>query len=352
MIKMNRRSRIIKRIVLSFAIIMLVMMASAPPLRSDQESDLASTETEASDLQVDPALPAYQPKSILSGRLRSVGSDTMDRLMQSWEKKFKQWHPDLQIFHEGKGSGTAVINLVEELSDIGPMSRLLADEEIRQFQSKFGYPPVQVGVAIDAVAVYVHPNNDLSRLGLSLYELDAIFSSTRKRGYPKDLSNWGQLDLTGDYADATISVYSRNKISGTYHFFRAHILNKGEYKSTNHELIGSAAVIQSVANDPFGIGFSGIGYNTAAVKTVPLRLDHLSPGYGPDPEHVCSGQYPLARMLFLTINYRDGDRLKPLQYEFLRFVLSSEGQEIVVKQGFYPLNAMMTREQLSLIGIR
>jgi phosphate transport system substrate-binding protein len=148
------------------------------------------------------------------------------------------------------------------------MSREMKADESNKFEQKFGYKPTVVRVALDALAVYVHKDNPIQ--SLTLQQVDAIFSSTRKSGAPSDITTWGQLGLTGEWAGKAISLYGRNSASGTYGYFKEHALAKGDYKATVKEQPGSAAVVQGVSADLGGIGYSGIGYKTSEVRAVPI----------------------------------------------------------------------------------
>jgi phosphate transport system substrate-binding protein len=292
-------------------------------------------------------IATYQAETVLSGRLRSVGSDTMDHVMQLWEKDFQHTHGNLRFFHEGKGSSTAIPALIEGQSDFGPMSRAVKDKEAAEFAARHGYPPTVFRVAVDALAVYLHPSNPLATSGLTFEQLDAIFSSTRTRGHAEDITTWGQLRLTGEWANAPIQVYSRNSASGTYGFFKEHVLNKGDYKTTNRELVGSEAVVAAVAADKFAIGYSGIGYKTADVATAPLAVKAGERMFPAEGQYTYSGQYPLARFLYLTINRAPGSTPSDLQREFLRYIYSHEGQDKVTEAGFFPLSPEIVAVELA-----
>jgi phosphate transport system substrate-binding protein len=299
---------------------------------------------------VDAALTPYRAVQTVSGPLRSVGSDSMDRLMQLWEAEFKKTHAEIAIRHEGKGSGTAMPALMKGLCDLGPMSRPVTAEEVASFDQRFDHPPTQVRVAVDALAVLVHPSNPIAKTGLSFQQLDAIFSSTHKRG-SEDIVTWGQLGLTGQWADAPIAVYSRNKASGTYVFFREHVLNKGDYKTTNQELSGSEEVIKAVASDPFAIGFCSVGYVTPEVAAAPLSAAAGQSVIAPSRETAYSKQYPLARYFYLTVNYGPEQPLTPQVQEFIRFVLSRDGQTSVASEGLFPISATLAHEEMVKINL-
>jgi len=305
---------------------------------------------EADPLAIDPALPDYKPQTKLTGRLRSVGSDTMDKVMEYWGEEFATYH-NIRLFHEGKGSSSAPPALSEGLSDVGPMSRSIKETEITLINQKFGYNPTQLITAIDALAVYVHPTNPLVQRGVTLPELDAIYSSTRKLGYPRDAKTWGDIGLTGNWGSRPIEVYSRNKVSGTYGYFNKVALGKGDYKTTNREMVGSAQVVAGVEASPYAIGYSGIGYKTPGVAVVPIAKGPGQPAYLPEPKHAYSGDYPIARPLFITIVNKPGTPLSDLHREFIRYVFSKQGQEQIKRDGFFPIDAGVAREELRKVGI-
>ena len=302
-------------------------------------SSLMATVTNAI---VDPDLPEYKPVSGVSGNLDSIGSDTLNNLMTLWAESFQAIYPNVNIQIEGKGSSTAPPALIEGTSQLGPMSREMKSSEEDKFEEKFGYKPFQIGVALDALAVFVHKDNPVN--GLSLTQVDGIFSSTLKRG-GQPLESWGQLGLGGDWAARSISSYGRNSASGTYGFFKDVALLKGDYKSSVKEQPGSSAVVQGIGSDLYGIGYSGIGYKTSGVKVLSLSVDGDN-HFEPSLENCLSGDYPLARLLYVYINKNPVEKLDTLTKEFLKFVLSREGQEIVVKDGYYPLPATIVKQYI------
>src|SRR5499427_3839825 len=231
--------------------------------------------TPAQSIRVDPAIAAYKSVSGVSGSLSSVGSDTLNNVMTLWSETFRKFYPGVKVQVEGKGSGTAPPALIGGTAQLGPMSRQMKSSELDGFEKKYGYKPTEVKVAVDTIAVWVHKDNPIK--SLSLEQVDAIFSKTRRGGYKEDIRTWGQLGLTGEWANKPISLYGRNSVSGTYGFFKEHVLKNGDYKNEVKEQPGSAAVVQSVSVDKYGIGYCGIGYKTAGVKAVPLALKAGSP---------------------------------------------------------------------------
>ena len=288
---------------------------------------------------VDKSIQPYKKTSGVSGSVSSVGSDTLNNLMTFWAEGFRKQYPNVKIQIEGKGSGTAPPALIAGTAQLGPMSRAMKPTEIDEFEKKYGYKPTPVRVAVDGLAVYVHKDNPLTHL--TLPQVDAIFSSTRKGGHTSELRTWGDLGLKGEWATRPISLYGRNSASGTYGYFKEHALFKGDYRDTVKEQPGSAAVVQGVTEDRYAMGYSGIGYRTSGVKSLKLAEKDGTPFIDDSPENVLSGKYPLSRFLFIYVNAAPGKPLDPLVREFLKFVLSREGQETVVKDGYMPLPPMI-----------
>ena len=298
----------------------------------------------AQAVKVDPQVAAYKATSGVSGNLKSIGSDTMNNEMTLWAETFYKFYPNVKIEIEGKGSATAPPALTAGTAHFGPMSRSMKDAEIDAFEKQYGYKPTSVRTSLDALAVFVHKDNPIK--SLTLQQVDAIFSKARRGGYPKDIKTWGDLGLTGEWADKPISLYGRNSASGTYGYFKEHALFNGDYKDQVKEQPGSSSVVQGVASDKYAIGYSGIGYKTADVRAVPLAAKEGGTPYPAELKAVYSGDYPLARYLFLYVNKKPGANLDPLRLEFIKFVLSKEGQEVVIKDGYLPLPKNIVAEEL------
>jgi phosphate transport system substrate-binding protein len=298
-------------------------------------STLAFGVASAQAVKVDTDIQPYKKASGVSGNLSSIGSDTLNNLMTLWAEGFKKSYPSVNIQIEGKGSSTAPPALISGTAQLGPMSRLMKSEEIDAFEKKYGYKPTAVRVAVDGLAVFVNKDNPVK--SLTLPQVDAIFSKTRKGGGAEDITTWGQLGATGEWASKPISLFGRNSASGTYGYFKEHALYKGDYKDTVKEQPGSAAVVQGITADKYAMGYSGIGYKTSDVKSLALATKEGAPFFADDPENVYAGTYPLARFLYVYVNRAPGKPLDPLVRQFLEFVLSKEGQEIVVKDGYLPL---------------
>jgi phosphate transport system substrate-binding protein len=289
-------------------------------------------------------LPEYQRVSGVSGTLSSIGSDTLANLMTLWTEEFKRQYPNVTIQVQAAGSSTAPPALTEGTASFGPMSRAMKDREIESFESRYGYKPTVFRVAIDALAVYLHKDNPLK--ALTLPQVDAIFSVTRRCGHEGNLQTWGQLGLTGSWANRPIQLYGRNSVSGTYGYFKETALCSGDFKNSVNEQPGSASVVQAVSSSLNGIGYSGIGYVTSGVRAVPLAEFEDAPAVEATAENAISGDYPLSRYLYIYVNKRPGSPLPPLEQEFLKLVLSRIGQEVVGKDGYIPLSARLVDREL------
>ena len=307
---------------------------------------VACVSAQAEKVEVDPGVAAYVQTSGVTGNVNSIGSDTLNNLMTLWAEGFKKEYPNVKIQIEGKGSSTAPPALIEGTAQLGPMSRPMKSSEIDEFEKKFGYKPTGVPVAVDALAVFVNKDNPVK--GLTMKQVDGIFSSSRKSG-GEEITTWGQVGLTGEMANKPISLYGRNSASGTYGFFKDEALAKGDYKATVKEQPGSSAVVQGIASDISAIGYSGIGYKTSDVRAVPLG-EEAGKFVEADYENCLSGEYPLARFLYVYVNKKPGQPMDKLTLEFLKYVLSKQGQEVVIKDGYFPLPKQNMDEVLATLS--
>jgi phosphate transport system substrate-binding protein len=301
----------------------------------------------SAQVQVDPGLTPYKATSGVSGNISSVGSDTLNNLMTFWAEQFAKYYPNAKVQIEGKGSSTAPPALIGGTAQLGPMSREMKGSEIDQFEKKYGYKPVGLRTSVDALAVFVNKDNPIKCM--SMAQVDAAFSKSRRRGAKDDIATWGQLGLTGEWANKPISLYGRNSASGTYGFFKEHTLKNGDYKDSVKEQPGSASVVQGVTVDRFAMGYSGIGYATAGVRAVPLTEKDGGKCIEATADNAYSGSYPLARFLYVYVNKAPGKPLDPLVREFARLMLSREGQLAVVKDGYFPIPAQVAKEELGKV---
>ncbi|MDG6777467.1 phosphate ABC transporter substrate-binding protein PstS family protein [Thiomicrorhabdus sp. zzn3] len=297
---------------------------------------------------VDADLPTYEKVSGVSGNLNSVGSDTLANLMTLWAEEFKRNYPNVNIQIQAAGSSTAPPALTEGTSNVGPMSRKMKSKEETAFEKKWGYKPTPIAVAIDALAVYVNKDNPIK--GLSIPQVDAIFSSTRKCGHATDITTWGEAGVEGALAAKSIQIYGRNSVSGTYGYYKKKALCKGDYKSSVNEQPGSASVVQSVSASINAIGYSGIGYKTAGVKAVPLTKKEGGKFIEATNENALNGTYPLSRLLYVYVNKAPNKQVEPVVKEFFKLVLSKSGQQVVEKDGYIPLPAKVAAKELAKLN--
>lgn len=296
----------------------------------------------------DVALMPYKRVSGISGNLSSVGSDTLANLMTYWAEEFKRRYPNVNIQIQTAGSSTAPTALVEATAQIGPMSRMMKTKEVEAFEQEYGYKPTAIKVAVDALAVFVHEDNPLK--GINFEQLDAIYSRTLRCGGLEPINQWGQLGLTGSWQNRGIQLFGRNSVSGTYGYFKKRALCRGDFRNNVNEQPGSASVVQSVSTSLNAIGYSGIGYKTTGIKAIPVARegdDYVEATI----ENSVNGRYPLSRFLYVYVNKHPNKPLAPMEGEFLRFILSSDGQKIVQKDGYIPLPVAVVEQNLAKLGL-
>ncbi len=296
---------------------------------------------------VDAAIKPYAKTSGVTGNLNSIGSDTLNNLMTLWAEGFKAQYPNVNIQIEGKGSSTAPPALIEGTAQLGPMSREMKATEIDAFEKKYGYKPTEIKVSVDSLAIFVHKDNPIK--GLSMPQVDSIFSSTFKAG-GKDMTKWSDVGVTGALASRAMSLYGRNSASGTYGYFKEHALAKGDFKATVKEQPGSSSVVQGIGSDLAGIGYSGIGYKTSEVRALPLAAKEGGKFVEANYENCLSGDYPMARFLYVYINKKPGAPADKLIQEFVKFIQSKEGQQVVVKDGYFPLPSAIATEEIAKVA--
>ncbi|KIV73472.1 phosphate ABC transporter substrate-binding protein (PhoT family) [Pseudomonas sp. SLBN-26] len=309
----------------------------------------AGVATASAVAAVDPSIPSYTKTTGVSGNLSSVGSDTLANLMTLWAEAYKREYPNVNIQIQAAGSSTAPPALTEGTANLGPMSRKMKDVELQAFEQKYGYKPTAVPVAVDALAIFVHKDNPIK--GLTMQQVDAIFSANRLCGGKSNIKTWGELGVTGDLADKPIQLFGRNSVSGTYGYFKEEALCKGDFKANVNEQPGSASVVQSISQSLNGIGYSGIGYKTSSVKTVALAKKEGGEFVEDNEQNALNGSYPLSRFLYVYVNKAPNKPLAPLEAEFIKLVLSQQGQQVVVKDGYIPLPAKVAEKAMKDLGL-
>lgn len=290
--------------------------------------------------------PDYAVVPGVAGRVTSVGSDTMANLMAFWAQGFQYYYPQVKFQIQAAGSSTAPPALIEGTATIGPMSRDLKDSEIDDFIKRHGYPPVVLKVAMDAIAIFVERRNPLK--GLTLAQVDALFSETRFCGAPQSITSWAQLEVFGDAFTTPIRLYGRNSVSGTYGLFKSMALCDGDFRLDINEQPGSSSVILSVASSRGAMGYAGFGYKTAGVRAIPIgqTMEQLVPLTN---DTVRNEEYPFARYLYLVVNKAPDKSLPTLEREFLLFVLSAQGQQQVQRDGYFAVRDDVLIRQRRLI---
>lgn len=303
---------------------------------------VAGAHAQGSEL-LDPELPTYRPAQGVAGSLKSVGSDTMNNLMTFWAELLQKQYPGVSIEITGKGSSTAPPALTEGQASFGPMSRQMKSKEIDAFESAWGYKPTLLRTGIDCLAVYVHKDCPLE--SITGEQVRLVFSVDGP-----DMT-WGDLGVEDPaYKFQRVVLYGRNSASGTYGYFKQQALGDSDYKPDVKEQPGSSSVVQAVGADRFSMGYSGLGFRTQEVK--PLRIiDDYGDEIAPNAESAFDGSYPFARFLYVYINKDPNRPLDPLREEFVRLIFSREGQEAVLKDGYFPINAAIARQQLEELGL-
>lgn len=277
---------------------------------------------------------AQQP---LQGKLVSAGSDTLGSLSSYWAERLRERHPQVLVQVRAIGSGAAPTALIQGTADVGPMSRPMAPAERQRFYERYGYAPTPVPVAADEIATFVHLDNPLDQI--SLAELDALFSSTRRCGFPQSLRDWRDLTAFDGPRARPVNLYGRSAASGTHSIFRQKVMCGGDFAPRVNRLVGSSAIVNAVAADPDGIGYASGGYVDARVKA--LRIVDVSGGR----------ELRLERELILYVNQPPGEPLEALVAAYLDLVLSSEGQRDVVRAGYRPLSRSALRRARDVLGL-
>lgn len=279
---------------------------------------------------------AQAQKAMLTGNLSSAGSDTLGYLMTLWGEDFSLQAPGVNVQVQAAGSSTAPTALAAGAAQLGAMSRPMQNDERQLFIARYGYPPLAVPVAMDALVVVVNQANPLQRI--SQPQLDALYSVTRLCGGTQVPQRWGDTGVTDDnWAQRRIQRFGRNSASGTWGFFKQQALCRGDFRADVAEFPGSAAVVQAVATTPESIGYASFGFHLSGVKIVPI-VTRTGESIMPDADTIRSGRYPWSRPLYIYVNKPPGKPLPLLVAAFLHQVLSSQGQRRVAEAGYLPLS--------------
>jgi phosphate transport system substrate-binding protein len=311
------------------------------------------------------ALPRYEPEQVVSGTLRSWGNENMVTLMKYWQEGFRKHHPEVRFEDNLKSSATAIGALYSGVADLGLMGREIWPMEVLGFKQILGHEPLGITVAGGAydvnsktlpMIVFVNKNNPISKLTLT--QLDAIFGSEHLRGAPRNIRKWGDLGLTGEWADKPIKVYGYKVDSGLAFYFAQEVLKGSALWNGELRQIGgqfgvswgddAKRAIEDVGKDRYAIAYIGMQYlNPQLVKPIALATQEGEPYIEPTKDNVRKRLYPLTRSVSIFINRPPGKPVEPRVREFMRYVLSREGQEDVIREGdFLPLTPEVVSQQL------
>lgn len=303
--------------------------------------------------ELDPALPRYVPTAgfEIRARFRAGASDVLPDLVERWITAFRRHHPGFEMTIERPLAGSlGALELIKGNYDLVFVSRELKPTDISGFQQRFGHPPFSVPISggswrqfgfLDAIGIMVHPSNPIR--SLSFRQLDAAFSATRHRGGNK-VTTWGDLGANGDWAKRPVHLYGIQPWNGFEEFVRQRVLStpgkRGEWASTMTYDPTFFNVARRVANDPSALGYTGLSAIDSEVKIVPISVEDGDAPVSPTYENVASASYPLSRVIYLNTNSRSGVGADPALREFMHFILSADGQQIVRQQAIYlPLRA-------------
>ncbi|WP_340680550.1 phosphate ABC transporter substrate-binding protein [Paraglaciecola sp.] len=292
-------------------------------------------------------LGEYQSKGALTGKINSTGSDTLANLMSFWADEFKHRFPNVEFELHSEGSTTAPPALLAGTSNLAPMSRKMRAAELALFQQKFGYQPLAIKVAMDAIAVFVHRDNPLD--AITIEQLDRIFSEHTLCGRHAKIVHWGEAGLTGQWAGKKITVLGRDPRSGSYSFFKEISLCGGDFSLDMEALPGSGSIVQAISNNHNAIGFSGMGYKTSGVRTLPIIHNGIMTL--PNISAETNWDYPLTRFLYLYINKTPSEPLPEVLREFILLVLSNTGQHTVELDGYAAVSETIIEENLQKLAI-
>jgi phosphate transport system substrate-binding protein len=299
-------------------------------------------------------------KSVPEEELNLVGADVMDEITLGWIKLYRKAYPRLSVTMEARASGTGGPGLTEGKSHLAPVGRELLPKEEKAFVDKYGYKPFAIRVATGSVGslgktatsvILVDKDNPIQ--GLTMKQLDGIYSKTRKRGCD-EITRWGQLGLTGEWADRPIHLYGLKPINGIEQFLKGVLLLGGEYRDGIQFVKGKGfthaftVAANDMADHPGGMTYALLANVTPNVKVLPLADQDGGPFYEPNVENVYSHKYPLSRYVYLFVNRPPGQPLAPKIKEFLKAALSREGQRVVADEGVYiPLTPEVVSEELA-----
>ena len=304
-------------------------------------------------------IPPYTSHSQLSGHFTSVGTDTMKDLMTSWIAGFTTLHPQVSIELQANGSLTAAPALIEGTAQLAPLSREMVPSEIARFKARYGYEPTAIRVALGsydtsghtvALALFVNADNPINQLDFT--QLDAMYCTSHLQGAKQDITRWGQMGLTGDWADKPIHLIGVKVPDGISNFIRLRVCKDGTFRSGIHEENTGGTInvldriVTIVASDPDAIGYAGFANLKPGSKQIAISENSGGPFLHGTRSEVSSAQYPLTRYVYIYVNQAPGKPLDPALRDFFLYILSLDGQSAVEREGIsMPLPAAIAAEQ-------
>lgn len=285
---------------------------------------------------VDPSLPIYQRVEGLSGKITLTGSDTMAQIAAIWGDSFRNLYPTVEIDIQVKGARDAVPSVINGEATFGLLSRQVTQEEVKAFHDRFGYVPTVLTPSLEPLAVFVHKDNPIESLSLS--QLDALFSTSLRRGEKKTAATWGDVGVNGNWANVPVVCRLRSDDTGSQVFVQAVILGGGTFRTDTAGHTSHPDMVRAIAGDPRSVGFAGISHAVPGVKAVPLAWRNGDPAID-----IETPGYPLVRPLQLVVNNPPNKEMSKLEQEFIKYVFSKQGQEDVVKGGFQHIPAAAAR---------
>lgn len=307
------------------AAIALCLAAGAPGLRAQTAQVRA---------KVSASLPSYVATRQVTTRLEIPGTDALSDLGDEWNRLFRQYHPKAGIAYLPKVTKDAAKDLADGARPLIITARELTPEEIKAFQTKFGYMPMRIPVCMDALIVFVHKNNSLS--SITMEQLDAIYSRDRLGGAKEPIKEWGDLRVRGDLGKREIHAYGRGEGTAIRDAFQASVLLKGPFRAGLVPKDDSASLAEAVVTDEAGIAYGSLASWYAGVKVLSIVPYKASDARFPTQENVTTSRYPMPRLYYAYVNRAPGQPLDPAVDEFLRFILSQEGQGAVADVGILP----------------
>lgn len=298
---------------------------------------------------LDPNLPVYRPVSSLKGELKLVGSNTMSHVAAVWSDGFRQFYPDVRITIDVNGSREAVRAVETNEAHIGLLSRSIDAAEAESFAKTLGYQPKVLTPCLERIAVFAHKDNPIN--GLTLKQVDAIFSNSLKRGEERPIRTWGQLGFPGAWANQPIVAVGRKDDTGSQLFFKEAVLLGGDYREDLVPKTGNLDLVKSIGKDPRALGFAGLSCDAPEVRSVPLAIRPEGPFVAIDSPEADAGQYPLMRPLQLVVDHNPKKEMPAVESEFIKYVFSRLGQEDVIKAGFQAIPAQPAHIALDSVGL-